>query len=90
VLLGFWELFHRPWLQTIPETTETQIEFVQFRGGILQPCQQAVTLRGACTAPNEMHNEKHYTHDEKDVNYTNTYVKCEEPKQPKHNQNQCN
>jgi len=35
-----------------------------------------------------MQNEKHYTHDEQDVNHTGAYVKREKPKQPKNNQNQ--
>jgi hypothetical protein len=33
-----------------------------------------------------MQNQKHYTHDEQDVNHTGTYVKCEKPKQPKNYQ----
>jgi hypothetical protein len=48
----------------------------------------ATTLCCSGTAPDEMQNEKHNTHDEQDVNHTGTYVKCEKPKQPKNYQNQ--
>lgn len=60
------------------------------RGGIPKVGRQATSLGGSCTTPYEVQNEKHDTDDEKEVNYANAYVKCEEPKQPQHNQNQCN
>jgi hypothetical protein len=66
------------------------LEFVPRRDGVPQAGRQVTNLCRSCTTPHEVQNEKHDTDDKKEVNYTNADVKCEEPKQPEHNQNQCN
>jgi hypothetical protein len=66
------------------------VKLVQRRGGIAKAGRQATSLGGSGTSPYEVQNEKHYTDDEKEVNQTYADVKCEKPKQPEHNQDQCN
>jgi hypothetical protein len=83
-------LFHRSWPKTTPKITETQVKLAPRRGGIAKAGRPTTSLGGSCTSPYEVQNEKHYTDDEKEVNQTNADVKCEKPKQPEHNQNQCN
>jgi len=64
------------------------MELVPSSAGIPRWGRPATNLCCSGTAPDKMQNEKHYTHDEQDVNHTGAYVKCEKPKQPKNYQNQ--
>ena len=61
------------------------MELVPSSAGIPRWGRPATTL--AVLVPPLM-KEKHYTHDEQDVNHTGAYVKREKPKQPKNNLNQ--
>jgi hypothetical protein len=51
--------------------------------GTVAPASRLIT-----SASQEMKDEKDQAHDQRDMNETRRYVKCEKPKQPENNQNQ--
>jgi len=78
-------LFHHSGTQTIPSTTDPQMELISGSTEISRVGRQATNLRCSCTTPHEMQNEKYQAHDEQDVNHAGAYMKCQKSEQPENN-----